>query len=76
MRDYILGQLSDRFNRRLDQCRFLLDLCEGDLFRYIELEMRLKNLMLPYVPGDKEELINILLKELSSDEIWFNLIPS
>ena len=51
------------FNRRNEQCKFLLKLCGGNKTKYIDLEVAIKKLHIHHCPGDEEEIDKILKHE-------------
>jgi hypothetical protein len=59
------------FNRSEGQCKFLYDLCDRNIVKYIELETQIKKRRIAYCPGDRKEVERILHKMTSETEMMF-----
>jgi len=62
--DHRMKWLTDRTNRHPRQTQMLFELVEGDFDRLLMLEYCIKVKFIPYCPGDKEEVSNILTQPL------------
>ena len=71
MRKEFLNRLTIATNRSIGQTQFLLELLNGDIFKLMELEEKLKNNFLFYCPGDEEECETVL--SMDNDSEWFKL---
>jgi hypothetical protein len=61
-----LGWLTNKTNRSNGQTQFLFQLVEGDFEKLKKLEVQLKNCFCYYCPGDKQEVENVLNREVKS----------
>lgn len=71
MKKEFIKRISIAVNRSLAQTTFLLDLLDYDLFKYLELEEKLKNNFVGYCPGDLKECKKILAMGNGSE--WFRI---
>ena len=56
----LLNRLTKITNRSNGQTQFLFELCDCDFEKLLELERKLKNNFVGWVPGDKESLNHVL----------------
>jgi len=59
--DKRLKYLTDRTNRGNGQTQFLYDLLNGDFENLKALENKIRNCFLFYCPGNKEEIMKIMV---------------
>lgn len=55
-----LEVLAQCVNRRLEQERFLFELCGQDFWKLLLLEIKIKNHFIAYCPGDTHSVNHIL----------------
>jgi hypothetical protein len=55
-----LDWLTSKTTRSNAQTQFLFNLVDGDFEKLKELETQIKNCMLGYCPGDKEEIVTVM----------------
>lgn len=71
MIDEYLDRLGSGVNRSRNQIKFLFDLLDGNLFKLIELEEKIKNNHIAYCPSTIEECEKILAMKTGNKKIFF-----
>lgn len=69
----LMEELTNKTCRSRNQTQFLFELCDFNFEKLVELERKLKNNFVMYVPGDKDEVNRIL--NLGEGKSWFKLEP-
>ncbi len=69
MHNVLLEFYSNKFNRALNQTKFLFELCGNNYDELMLLEIKIKNGHVFYCPGTKEEVKKIMLTSPSSG--WY-----
>lgn len=69
----LMEELTNKTNRSRNQTQFLFELCDFNFEKLVELERKLKNNFVMYVPGDKDEVSRVL--SLGEGKDWFKLEP-
>lgn len=68
--------IADIVNRSYNQSDFLLNLCDNDLIKYMQLEAKLKSHFNFFVPADKETVEYILNTEHKISDFKFNALDT
>jgi hypothetical protein len=71
LQDDLLERFTDKTNRSKAQTNFLYNLLEGNSVKLVELEEKLKNNFLFFVPSDKKEVQRVL--EMNNNKCLLNL---
>ena len=69
----LMEELINQTWRHSRQTQFLFELCDSNFEKLVELERKLKNNFVMYVPGDKEGVDYVL--GLGEGKSWFKLEP-